>query len=114
MTKSLKQHKIDALKHARIRVATKKDQFICHALNDYAHVYDYDEQRNEAVYYLKNYISKSLGAEWNEYWQGYSTICIEDWLKKQGYKSADSATRKTRAVRLNWIDWMIACYEGKA
>lgn len=112
---TLKQHKIAALKHARNLIKSGKEEYICHALNHYTDWYDIENSKKEqAIYYLKQYIAKNLGCE-KDSWGEYSNHKgLQEWLVKENHVKFYPVynSKKMRNTRLNWIDWMIGCYEG--
>jgi len=108
----LKDHKIAALKHARKLISNEQAEYVCIALTNYAVIKE-NAVASEAVEYLHHYIGKQLNGEGAlDYWlfSNKTLDTIEDvqscWFHGKGSK-------KIRQTRLNWIDWMLECYEGK-
>ncbi|MDN7537061.1 hypothetical protein [Burkholderia cenocepacia] len=84
-------HRI-ALRQARRLIALKKQQFICHALEDVAAV---DGRLDAAVNDLKRYILTKLRPH----------AALGCWQEAHGYGKRSDEQR--RADRLAWIDWML-------
>lgn len=99
---TLKDHKIAALKYARKAIVNDERTFICFALCDYAEDKN-NHLADEAVEYLTDYISESLG----------SHNTLSRWVDARVKAINVCGTSKMKRTRLAYIDWMIACYEGK-
>jgi len=86
--------KIRALKKARGRIATSRDDFICTALMG---VSETTPACRAACDYLQRYIKQSL--------QGYSVL--EAWVSQYKPNLSTYAYLNPKESRLAWIDWMI-------
>jgi hypothetical protein len=89
----LKEQKIALLKAARKNIKSRRDDFVCIALQ-----MCYDDSNEGAYKSLRKYIQKALKGEYT----------LGDWQVSHG---VDSNNR--RSDRVKWIDWMIASLEGK-
>lgn len=112
MNLTIKQHKVAALKHARKLISSGKTGYICIALSSYA-VDKETIAALKAVEYLHQYINEQLKGEGAlDYWllSNGNLSTIHDvqscWCSRSKYG------KKIRQTRLNWIDWMLKCYEG--
>ena len=103
-----KSLKIEALQHARKLIQNGDEEYICHALNEFAYASllgGVVDRREDVVRNLKQYIRQVFNTE-------YSYYCLEDWLAKEKICTKTIAYKyrhKARQTRLNWIDWMITC-----
>lgn len=113
MSKTLRQHKIAALKEAKRviqdnyacprRPNASGSSGICRALGVYAVACSYESIKSKAVRELKSYISDALGIH----------SFLNGWVQRNSRLSSypDSNNPKMVQTRLNWIDWMINCLE---
>ncbi|AFN39102.1 hypothetical protein G167_gp52 [Burkholderia phage BcepMigl] len=90
---ALTPEKREALMLARERIAGRKNQFICHALDFISMRHPHLEP---ACVSLKKYIGKQLGSP---------TWALGTWHEFNGFGDRGDAQR--RADRLAWIDWML-------
>ncbi|CAB3972290.1 MULTISPECIES: hypothetical protein [Burkholderia] len=90
---ALTPEKREALKIARRRIATKCDDYICHALS---YVCINCPGLTVAAVELKKYIGEQLGNPF---------IGLEAWQGRNGFP--DRSLAQLRRDRLAWIDWML-------
>jgi hypothetical protein len=94
-----KWYKVQALKHARKQIEEGYERYICLALSDYAFSGGSDTLKKvQAVDYLRDYIEAQLNGHDTFHW----------WLMHE--KGFGNHYQDFNQYRIQWIDWMIACY----
>jgi len=88
----LTEKKRKVLKRVRQLIASKEQEFICHAIH---YVADNSDGLDDACRELKMFVTHALG-------NNYTLFC---WQKSNGFAEHDD--QQLRKDRLAWIDWML-------
>lgn len=104
MNKDIKD-KIRLLKLVRTRINNQNEFYICNA------TFRLGEEKPElakAGGQIRSYIRTALNADSNINEIHFGGICtLDNWIGRYRRDYTDGS----RAARLQWIDWMINCYE---
>lgn len=109
MNKNIK-HKIKLLKLVRERIESQNEYFIRNAIYRITAESKYKELFDAGVY-LVEYISQSLNAQCKK-WNDDVITTLDVWIKHYRPEQYERGFGiQIRQSRLDWIDWMINCYE---